>query len=224
MNWFRQERDKLRQLPRRQRLTYIWDYYRLWILGLVALVAISAYMIGNFIHANRDNQIYVVYANTFTDLGENSDFWEGYVSFSSADTSKENVIFDDENYFDMSKSSVTRNYYYEKVVVLIDSETMDAIVFETENLALLGQSGRLMDLNDERTRALMEKYADRLITVTHEDEDGTSREIPVGFDISDSRLVTEEGAYSGECALGISASAQHIDAVEQLLDYLLQGA
>ena len=111
----------------------------------------------------------------------------------------------------MSSGSVTGNHYYEKAVVLIDSGTVDAIVMETENLALLGQSGRLIDLQDDRTRALAEQYADRLITVTHTDEAGHTRDIPVGLAISDSTLVSPAQA-SEDRAPGISAWATPLQA------------
>nr|WP_300186535.1 hypothetical protein [uncultured Agathobaculum sp.] len=220
--WLEQEKQKLKQLTRKQKLWYLWDYYRLWIIGGVSLLLVVGFLIGNYIRANRENYIYTLYVNTFAEIGQGSDFWQGYVDFCGVDTSQENVIFDAQNYFDMSSGSVTGNHYYEKAVVLIDSGTVDAIVMETENLALLGQSGRLIDLQDDRTQALAEQYADRLITVTHTDEAGNTREIPVGIDISDSKLVSQAQAYE-DCALGISAGAQHIEAVGQFLDYILQG-
>ena len=220
MDWFTREREKLRSLSAQQKLTYIWHYYKLWIIGIVALVLFTWYMVGNFIHSNREDNLYILYVNTFADIGQDSDFWQGYVDFAGVDLSEEDVSFDAENYFDLSKSNADGNHYYEKAVVLMDSGTMDAIVMEPDNLALLGERGRLIDLTDERTKALMERYRDRLITVSHTDEDGTTRDIPIGIDISDSALV-RQGAYDA-CAIGISANAQHIDAVETFLDYILQ--
>lgn len=220
MDWLKREREKLQPLSPRQKLAYIWEYYKLWIIGCVALVLFAWYMVGNYIHANREPHVYIMYVNTFADIGQDSDFWQGYVDFAGVDTAQEDVTFDVENYFDMSKSNINGNHYYEKAVVLMDSGTMDAIVMEPENLALLGEHGRLIDLNDGRTKALVEQYSDRLITVSHTDEDGIEREIPVGIDISDSALV-KQGAYES-CAIGICADAQHIEAIETFLAYILQ--
>ena len=104
--------------------------------------------------------------------------------------------------------------------MLIDSKTADALVMETKNLVALGRSGRLIDLNNEKTKQLMERYSDRLITTEVADEDGTTREVPVGIDISDSRLVTRDRAYE-ECALGISETIDDVQAVEEFLNYLI---
>lgn len=218
--WLKQEKNKLHGLTASQKLRYVWDYYKLWIIGIVALFMFSGYIVTNYRNANRDNHIYVAFVNTMADLGEGSDFWEGYVSCSGVDVKKETVTFDTENYFDMSKNNVTGNHYYEKVVVLIDSKTADALVMETKNLVALGRSGRLIDLNNEKTKQLMERYSDRLITTEVADEDGTTREVPVGIDISDSRLVTQDRAYE-ECALGISETIDDVQAVEEFLTYLI---
>lgn len=219
MDWLNREREKLQPLSPRQKLAYIWDYYKLWIIGIVALVLFSGYMVNNYIHANRETHVYIMYVNTFADIGQDSDFWQGYVDFADVDPAQENVSFDAENYFKMENAN--GNNYYEKAVVLMDSGTMDAIVMEPEELAQLGEHGRLIDLNNEKTRALAEKYSDRLITVSVTDDDGTEREVPVGIDISDSALVTQQSAYPS-CAIGICSDAQHIDAVETFLAYILQ--
>lgn len=220
--WLEREGNKLKGLTVRQKLRYIWDYYKLWIIGIAALAAFSGYAVTNYISANRENHIYVAFVNTMADLGEGSDFWKGYVDYSGVNVKEETVTFDTENYFDMAKSNVTGNHYYEKVVVLIDSKTADALVMETNNLVALGKNGRLIDLNNKKTRHLMEQYADRLITAQVTDENGTTQEVPVGIDISDSRLVTRDRAYS-ECALGISETIDDVQAVEQFLSYLIGG-
>ena len=72
-----------------------------------------------------------------------------------------------------------------------------------DSLSALAQSGRLTDLRLEQTKALLERYSDRLICF-QSDTDGA---IPVGIDLSDSLLVTKYRVYSPEegCALGICA-------------------
>lgn len=222
MKWLEQEKRKLEGLSARKKREYVWQYYKLWIIGGVALILFIIYFAVHLINANRDTHLYVGFVNTYAQVENGSDFWEGYVKDAGVDTGKVNVIFDKEIYFDMTQGDVTGNHYYEKLVVLVDSETLDAVVMEPDNLKELGANGRLMDLEDERTRGLYEKYSDRIITTVTEEEDGTKREVPVGIDISDSILMAEENSYVKGCALGISSHVQHVDAVEEFLDYVLQ--
>ncbi|MGM9616264.1 hypothetical protein [Butyricicoccus sp.] len=221
MNWLKQEWNKLKGLSAKQKIEYIWDYYKLWLIGLVSLVLVSGYLLDNYKNANKEINIYVAFVNTFADIGEGSAFWKGYAEENGIDTNSINITFDTNNYFDMTQNNVTGNHYYEKLVVVADSEMLDAVVLEPENLAALGSGGRLIDLRDKRTDELMHKYADRIITTEYTDENGTVCEIPVGIDISDSILVTKEAAYD-RCALGISANTQHVEAVEAFLSYILE--
>lgn len=222
MKWLEQEKKKLTGLSRKAKLEYVWQYYKLWLIGGAALILFGIYFGFHLVNANRDTHLYVGFVNTYADVGNDSNFWKNYVEYSQTDIDEENVIFDKEMYFDMTQGDVRGNHYYEKLVVLIDSKTLDAVVTETENLRSLGANGRLLDLNNERADRFMEKYEDRIITAAVDQEDGTTREVPIGIDISDSILMTEEDAYVGGCAIGISSHAEHLDAVLEFLDYILQ--
>ena len=91
----------------------------------------------------------------------------------------------------------------------------------SDSLQALGQSGRLFDLNDEKCAELKKLYADRFVYYTPVDENGKKQQpIPVGIDISDSRLVTEYHVYSGSCALGVGAQSKNIKEVGDFLRFI----
>jgi hypothetical protein len=54
------------------------------------------------------------------------------------------------------------------------------------------------------------------------DEEYGEDQVPVGIDISDSILMTKYNLYPDSCALGIGAYSEHLDAVEQFLDYIFE--
>ena len=41
--WFRDERRKLKGYPIRLKLKYIWQYYRLWLIGIGFVLGFAAY-------------------------------------------------------------------------------------------------------------------------------------------------------------------------------------
>ena len=86
-----------------------------------------------------------------------------------------------------------------------------------------GESGRLMDLRDERCGAIYEKYKDRLIYSIPYDKEYSTEPVPVGIDISDSILISKYHIYTDGCALGIGAQSSNIEAVEKFLDYIYEG-
>lgn len=222
MGRFEEEKQKLSGMTTGKKLEYIWQYYKLWIIGIVALLMFVSYMTANFMKANRPTQLYVGFVNTNAEVANKSPLWKDYVLQTGADTSKVNIDFDNVFYFDMSKRSVTGNHYYEKLVVLIDSGTVDAVVMDTDNAKAFGEKGRLMSLEDDRLKSIAKKYSDRIIKVSVTDENGKTREVPIAIDISDSVIVKKYNAYPDGCALGISSYSTRIPEVEKFLDFVLR--
>ncbi len=215
-----EEKKKVAGLDFRKKLEYIWEYYRLWIIGVVCAVALLISFAVHFLYTPRENWFYGVFANTYAQVGEHSAFWDGFVEYAQLDTREKNVVFNNNCYFDPAKDSY--NQYYNAFVAYVDSKTMDIVTMETEDLRALGEKGRLMDLsNKEIAGSLAEKYADRLIYATPKDKEYSTQPIPIGIDLSDTCLVTEFGLYTQSCALGVSSLAPHLDKIELFLEYVL---
>lgn len=219
--WFRTERRKLRTLSRRAKIEYIWQYYKLWIIALVSIVGLTVYITVHRLTVPADNWLYVTFANTYAPVGNGSELWRGFVDASGYDTREKNVYFNNSCYFDPSDTRY--NPYYTYFVAYVEAGTLDAIAMERDDLETLGRRGRLLDLSLPAADGLAEKYADRLLYALPADSEYSSDPVPIGFDLSDTRLVTEFGAYQDSCALGISANCPHIDAVERFLEYVLEG-
>lgn len=214
------EKKKIKDLDARRKWEYIWQYYKLWIIGIVCAVIAIIYFTVHFFVMPRDNWFYGVFANTYADVGEHSDLWEGFVAYAGLDVKEKNVVFNNNCYFDPGKKGY--NQYFNAFVAYVDSGTMDIVTMEVGHLKTLGKKGRLMDLsNQEIAGVLAEKYADRLIYATPDNAEYSTQPIPIGIDLSDTCLVTEYHLYEDSCALGISSLAPHLDQVEQFLDYVI---
>lgn len=224
-SWYSREKEKIRNLETfRAKAEYIWQYYYLWIIGIAFAVFFTGYVVYHFTTAIKENWFFITFTNTYEDVGDGSDLWKGYVDYTGYDTTVKNVEFNNLSYFDYASGDAPGNEYYEMFVAHVDAGTLDAVTMKKESLESLGTSGRLMDLNDERCASIMEKYGDRLVYCEPKDEDYGADRVPVGIDISDSILMTEYEIYSDSCVLGIGAHAQHMDAVEKFLDYVLEEA
>jgi hypothetical protein len=219
------EKEKIGALPdRKAKAEYIWQYYKLWIIGIVCVIWLVGFTIYRLNTAVRENWFYVTFSATNADVGNDSDFWEGFVEYSGYDITEKNVMFNNASYFDYTQNQARGNAYYNLCVAYIEAGTLDAITMTKEALVQFGSSGRLLDLNAEECASIVEKYGDRLIYTQPIDEEYSEDLVPVGIDVSDSRLMTEYHLYSEDCALGIGAYSQHLDAVETFLDYIFEEA
>ena len=213
--WYADEREKLTGLPRQDRIRYIWDYYKLYLIALAALLLIGGTTAWHLATTPAENWFFACFANTTANLGEGSGFYEGFAGYAGYDLREKNLLFEDQIFCQPSDETVG-NTYYELLVAYLDAGTMDVVLMGEEDLVALGETGRLLDLRDERTAALCEAYAGRLVYCTSAE----GEEIPVGIDLSDTALAGT--AYGGDCVLGVSANVPHPDQVPVFLSYLLE--
>ncbi|MBQ9031815.1 MAG: hypothetical protein IJ106_10245 [Parasporobacterium sp.] len=218
----RSEKKKIREIPGfRDKLLYLWDYYKLWIIGILAFIVVLIYCLTKLNSTNADYWFYLILANTFEDVGTDSALCRGYQEYTGYDLSEKKIVFNNQIYFDFTLNT-TGNTYFDSFIVFTEAGTLDAITMESDSLIALGQTGRLMDLNDERAASLKAKYEDRFLYYEGQDEQGNPVSWPVGIDISDSILMTEYRLYGSTCALGLGYKSEHPEATEQFLDYILE--
>lgn len=206
----------------REAVVYVLTYYWLWILGIAFVVWLAVFLTVHLIAGAPQYRLYAVFANTTADAGNGSALWEDFTSFADFEDDDRKVAFDANCFFDYTRNQGRGNSYYNAFITLADTGTMDLITMAPEQLAALGQSGRLMDLNDPRCAAILEKYGDRLIWYEPPADAEETEPVPVGIDLSDSLLVTRYGLYPDGCALGVSAHSERIDAIAAFLEFVLE--
>ena len=217
--WYRDEREKLRGYGLRARLKYIWQYYRLWIIGIAFAVGFVGYAVWNYVTVPGDIHFYGILSNTYAQLGKGSDFYNGFVEAAGYDLKTGVVEIDCANYCKPS-GRVIGNNYYEKLISMLDGGVDDVWIAGAEDVIAIGEAGRLMDLNGDVMASIREKYADRFIYCTPLDESYSDQPVPIGIDLAGTALTGEYSAYPEGAALAVNASTQRPEQVLVFLDYL----
>lgn len=215
--WYYTELKKLYQLSWKEKAEYIWNYYKLWIIGIVSFLAITVFLTVRITSNIEGHWLYGMFANTMADAGTGSELWEDFTQYAGLDLKQKKVEFNAASYFDYLKNQARGNDYYNAFVALADGGILDFITMEPDSLEALAQSGRLADLRLDRYQALLDRYADRVIWF--QGQDGP---IPVGFDLSDSSLITRYHLYPEGCALGICAHAENPEVIARFLEFVLE--
>lgn len=221
--WARAERVKLQGMSLRGKLSYIVTYY--WVqLALIAFaLAFGLYLHSQMSVQLAENHFAACFGNTTAELGPDSEFGRGFAQYAGYDLKQKNLVLLDECWCHPGETSAFNNTYYNLLVTYLDSGTLDVLVMPAEDLAAVGQSGRLMDLRDARTAALFAAYADRLVYVTPNAQSDYGHEpVPVGIDLVGTPLVGENAPYGESAVLGVSALAPHPEQAERFLRYLLE--
>ncbi|MGN0774775.1 MAG: hypothetical protein ACI4MP_13405 [Candidatus Ventricola sp.] len=219
--WAKAERAKLRGMSLRGKLSYIVTYY--WVqLALIAFVlAFGLYLHSQMSVQLAENHFAACFANTTAELGPDSEFGRGFARYAGYDLKQKNLVLLDECWCHPGEASALNNTYYNLLVTYLDSGTLDVLVMPEADLSAVGQSGRLMDLRDERTAALFDAWQDRLVYVTPNAQSGYGDDpVPVGVDLSGTPLVGENAPYGESAVLGVSALAPHPEQAEVFIKYL----
>ena len=229
--WLAEERAKLSEMSFGKAVKYIWQYYWIFILGAVGLIWFVWFLVTHLLAGAPQYWIYAVFANSMASAGNDSRIWRDFAEYSGYDTSEKRIEFSTNMYFDYNRNQARGNEYYNSFVALTDTGTLDLITMMPEQLAPLGESGRLLSWDLEECKALREKYADRLIwyeppetAVETEEAEEVEKPapIPVGINVSDSLLVTKYQLYPESAALGIASGTTRLDAVETFLEFIFE--
>lgn len=222
--WFDGERRKIRALPLKAKIEYIWIYYKIWLIAIAALICFAVYA-GTTVHdAIGENWFYACFANTSADVGSNSAFCREFADYAGYDLRQKNLVFNAQMYCQPSKGKYN-DVYYQNLVTYLDGGVLDVLVMEELEIQTLGSSGRLLDLEDPRVAAVYEKYKDRLVYCEpYRAEEYGKDQVAVGIDLSGSVLVGEHKAYPDGCVLAISSQAPHMDQIESFLAFLFREA
>jgi hypothetical protein len=218
--WYRDEREKLRGYGLRARLKYIWQYYRLWIIGIAFAVGFIGYAIWNYVTVPGNIHFYGIFSNTYAQLGKGSDFYNGFVEAAGYDLKTGVVEIDCANYCKPSSSRVIGNNYYEKLISMMDGGVDDVWIAPAEDVIAIGEAGRLLDLNSDAAAPIRERYADRFVYCTPLDESYSREPVPIGIDLAGTVLVGEYKAWPEGAVLGVNAATKRLDQVPVFLNYL----
>jgi hypothetical protein len=205
----------------RERIVYIWDYYKLWIIGGIVIIGLGIYLLRIFTRPRVDIAFEAAFVNCYDNVSDSSDMAKGFDEYLKGSDKGDidiegKIVYDNNLFFNLAKSSDFNNSYYQKLVAYLEAGTYDVVVSEYDNLIGVGQGGRYLDLRDERIKEVFDTYSDRVIYV--ETEEGN---IPIGIDISDSPVIGKMNSYANGCYLAFSANSSHFDTDVLFLDYLL---
>jgi hypothetical protein len=198
---------------------YIWDYYKLWIIGAVVIVGLTIYLVQIFARPRENIAFEAAFVNCYDSVSDSSDMAKGfdmYLKGSDVGDIEGTIVYDNNLFFNLSKSSDYNNSYYQKLIAYLEAGTYDVVVSDYDNLIGVGQGGRYIDLRDERIKSVYEAYSDQAVYV--ETDEGN---IPIGIDISDSPIIEAMNSYANGCYIAFSANSSHYDKGIAYLEYLL---
>lgn len=215
----KRERQKLSQMSGRDKLWYIWEYYKFHIIATILVIGLAV-SIGTAIYSNRfDNALYMLVLNDKSG-GENSteemsQSLEEYLKLGK----DEQVLIDDS--LSVSFDSTTTEMGYAslaKITALITTKDLDVIIADTASMEHFGGLGAFTDLGKELPADLYELVKDHLYYTIS--PDGVS--YPCAISLESTDFSGMSGVKLTPPYLGILSNTQHKEASLALIRYLFE--
>lgn len=206
--------EKFKSYSPREKLDYIWDYFRWHILiAIVILCLLVSWIYG--IATHKDPLLRIVMINSY---GENSSsesfesFLEqsGYEYYDGAVTVNKNIQLN-------SDSPAINVGAMEILVCTLAARDADIYFWNEPKLYPVLEDGTLMDLRQVISEDLLEQYKDNLIYGQNPD---TGEQYPCAVWLQENPWI-RENQYYVNCAAGIAVGADKIEVAGQFLTYLL---
>ncbi len=214
------EKEKIRGMEREKALEYVWNYYKIPIVGILVFLFLLVYFLHALLNRPEDPLVHITLVNCYDDVSEKSGFYKNFQEY--ADFHEEgSVIFDANAFFNLENERDYSNTYFQKTVAYLEAGTTDALICQKSNLMGIARGKRVLNLEDGPAKEIYRQYRERIVFFTTEE----GEEVPVGIDISDSPRIEEMNSYKEDgCYLCVSAYTERVDQVKVFLDYLfLQG-
>ena len=235
-----QEQETFKALDGRQKLQYIWDYYKLPLAVLCIFLYIIGYSLyGHFTH--KETLLCTALVNVSAGETLTEQLNTGFLDFTGADPKKEQLELYTGLYLTDDENSPYHEYTYAsrmKILAAINNKELDVVLMNKEAFDSFSQNGYLCNLEEllaAEDTALYNHLKPYLITNTIILEDNSvdtvldpsvayeavTEEYPVGLDLSQTGRVSKAG-FDDAVYLGIVSNSLRKDAAVNYIRYLTE--
>ena len=202
---------------------YIWDYYKVPILGTIIGVIAIISLVRSIQANNYNTSLYVSYVNCVSmDLRDDTKILDNTLTTWLGIDGVDNRVSVD-GYYQIDPNTYTEETYtsVQKLNVLMAAKSSDCYFGDELFTRTWANSGCLLHLEEALPQELLNKVKDRLV---YYPDGETGEEHAVGVDLNGLPLVTDLLVFGNEHPIfSIVVNAPHLDncitVLEHILDY-----
>lgn len=222
----------------KQKLQYIWDYYKLPIAIICIATYIVIYIIyGHYTH--KDTTLYTALVNVTAGENLTDRLSNDFLQSQNIDTTKNTLNLYSNLYLTSDKDNIYHEYTYAsrvKILATIDSEQLDIVIMNKEAFDAFAQNGYLCNLDRllakeepklyEKLKPFLVKnisiLEDNAMDLIFDDSltySAKTEKYSMGLDLSASPAIQEAG-FGETIYLGVIKNTPRKDVVMEYIKYL----
>ena len=211
-----EKKTAFKDLSRKAKVQYIWDYYRWHIIAAICLVAFVISMIVHYA-AYRESVLDIVMVNTLNPYEESVSSTDEFFE-QEGFTKKEEITVDTSITFSDDDNYSTNYYSNQKLTLKLSVGGADVLFAPKFVFQQYADAGSLMPLTDFLTEAELEKYKDMIVYATDSE---TGETFPCGLELNDNQWLSDYGYYTGTVCFGIAYAADNKENAVDFFHYVM---
>lgn len=216
----KEQKKKFKELSLSEKFQYIWEYYRLIIAAVIAVILVIASFIHAYIRNNYDTVCDIAVCDgKLTGYDTDDDFLTtGFTNYLGIDGKKERIHIDysytlEEKFLDQDPQ-ISK----EKIYVLSQTNNLDGYMSEYKDIDhfCFDTSCFFYDLRELFSTDELDELSEYIIYHTHRD----GETIPVAIDLSNAPEITKTDLTMDQSCYGIVQSARHPENAADFIRYV----
>ena len=216
----KEQKKKFKELTLSEKFQYIWEYYKLIIATVIAVILVAASFIHAYIRNNYDTVCDIAVCDgKITGYDTDDDLLTtGFTDFLGIDGKNERVHIDysytlEEKFLDQD-TQISK----EKIYVLSQTNNLDGYMSEYPDIDhfCFDTSCFFYDLRELFSTEELEQLSDYIIYHTHNDNET----VPVAIDISKAPEIAKTNLTMEQPCYGIVQSARHPENAADFIRYV----
>ena len=218
----RAENSKLKNMTAKEKLLYIWDYYKLPIILGIVFVVFVFFLVKDLISNNRETYLTACILNSNYTYETDSSLVNEYVNFSGVDTEAMQLNMDFSMHIDLNAADQMSLAYQQKIMALFAAKEIDVMVGDQNIIHSYANAEAFCNLTELLPADLateLEQKGYTYYTATY--EDGTTA--PVGLYMENCTRLKNDDTYPNSVRpiFAISANAPHPERAIEFLQFLI---
>lgn len=218
---FRKFKETLKGMTAKQKLEYLWEYYRGVLWTVIALIFCGVVVATCVININTDIIIAGVTVNLDISMKGQEYIAEDFYDLKHK-TGKREAVNLSSVYFNSFNTTADIEYSYNasmSVIAQISAQTLDFIFMNELGMEYYVGQELFMDIRDFLTEEELVQWKDKLIYAQSEDSDEM---YPVALNITETAFASKNLATSDVVYLSFAVNTPRKDTCREFFDYIMK--
>ena len=216
----KEQKKKFKELSLSENFQYIWEYYRLIIAAVIAVILVIASFIHAYIRNNYDTVCDIAVCDgKLTGYDTDDDLLTtGFTNYLGIDGKKERIHIDYSYTLEEKFMDQDPQISKEKIYVLSQTNNLDGYMSEYKDIDhfCFDTSCFFYDLRELFSTDELDELSEYIIYHTHSD----GETIPVAIDLSNAPEITKTDLTMDQACYGIVQSARHPENAADFIRYV----